>query len=63
MRRALFALVVVVAISCAALSVVLDRDIRPGAVSVLATAIAATATAATAGRFAERSSEPQKESA
>lgn len=63
MRRALFALAVVVALSCAALSVALDRDIRPGAVSVLATTIAATATAATAGRFAERGSEPQKENA
>ena len=60
MRRALFALAVVVALVCAVLSVVMSRDIQPGAVSVLATAIAATATAATAGRFAERGSEPQK---
>lgn len=52
-RRALFALSVVVSLGCSIASVLLDRNIQPGAVSVLATAIASTAAAAGLGRFAE----------
>lgn len=52
-RRALFALAVSVSLGCAVASIWLDRDIKPGAVTVLGTAIASTAAAAGLGRFAE----------
>jgi hypothetical protein len=53
MRRALFAAAVLVSLGCGIASIVLDRDIHPGAVSVLASSVAATAAAAGLGRFAE----------
>lgn len=62
-RRALFAVAVLTSCGCAVASVVLGRDVGPGAVSVLASTTAATAAAAGLGRFAERGSETTKESA
>jgi len=52
-RRAMFAAALLVSLGCGVASLILDRDIRPGAVSVLASAVAATAAAAGLGRFAE----------
>ena len=57
MRRALFAVSVFSSCGCAIASVVMRADVGPGAVSVLASTVAATATAAGLGRFAERGSE------
>jgi MFS-type transporter involved in bile tolerance (Atg22 family) len=54
-RRTLFAVSVIASLGCAIASVVLDRNIQPGTVSVLATALASTAAAAGLGRFAESS--------
>ena len=47
-RRALFALSVSVSLGCAVASICLARDIKPGAVTVLGTAIAFTAAAPSA---------------
>lgn len=58
-RRLLFALAVVTSCGCAVASVILNRDVGPGAVSVLASTTAATAAAAGLGRFAERGSEKE----
>lgn len=52
-RRALFALSVLASLGCSIASIAMDRNIQPGAVSVLATALASTAAAAGLGRFAE----------
>lgn len=52
-RRALFALSVLASLGCCIASLSMDRDIKPGAVTVLGTAIASTAAAAGLGRFAE----------
>lgn len=60
-RRALFAVAVLTSCGCAIASVALNREVGPGAVSVLASTTAATAAAAGLGRFAERGSEPTKE--
>jgi hypothetical protein len=52
-RRMLFALSVVTSCGVAVASIVLGRDVGTGAVSVLASTVAATAAAAGLGRFAE----------
>ena len=52
-RRALFAVSVMVSLGCAVASLAMDRNIHPGAVTVLGTALASTAAAAGLGRFAE----------
>jgi len=56
-RRALYALAVVVGCSCVLASVALDRDIQPGAVTVLSMLVASTAAGAVVGRFAEKGTE------
>lgn len=56
-RRALYALAVAVGCACVLVAVALDRDIRPGVVTVLGTLIASTATSVVVGRFAEKGTE------
>lgn len=52
-RRMLFAISVLTSCGIAITSIALDRDVGTGAVSVLASTVAATAAAAGIGRFAE----------
>lgn len=57
MRRALYAISVLVCSACCGFSVANGRDIQPGVVSVLIGLLASTATAALGGRLAERGTE------
>lgn len=52
-RRILFAISVLTSCGVAIASIILDRNVGAGAVSVLASTVAATAAAAGIGRFAE----------